>query len=80
MISIAIANMKGGVAKSTSAMMLADVLTYYHSKNVLLIDCDPQANLSQMVMSYVGLRNAKSASKTITRWVEGFGAGPWTGK
>lgn len=59
--------------------MLADVMTYHYKKNVLLVDCDPQANLSQMVMSYIGLKQAKSASKTITRWIEGFGSSALVG-
>ncbi len=75
MMKIAVANMKGGVGKSTSAMMLADVLSHGHSKQVLLVDCDPQANLSQMILSFSGLRNAKTAGRTITSWVDGFGAG-----
>lgn len=72
MIKIAIANMKGGVGKSTSAMMLADTLSLHHQKRVLIIDCDPQANCSQMVLSYQGLIDAKNARKTITAWVEGL--------
>lgn len=76
---IAIANMKGGVGKSTSAMMLADVLSHHYEKRVLLIDCDPQSNLSQMILSFPGLKSAKAAGCTITNWIESFGNGTMLG-
>ena len=37
---------KGGSAKTTSALHLAHVLGEEHNKKVLLVDMDPQANLS----------------------------------
>lgn len=71
MIKIAIANMKGGVAKSTTALMLADTLSLHQQKRVLLVDCDPQANLSQMVLSFPGLISARDQASTLTDWLDG---------
>lgn len=72
MIKIAVANMKGGVAKTTTVMMLADTLSLHHRKKVLLVDCDPQSNLSQMVLSFPGLLNARDRQATLTAWLDGL--------
>lgn len=46
-IIIAISNQKGGIGKSTTAYNLGAALVKNHDKNVLLVDIDPQANLSE---------------------------------
>ncbi len=46
---LAVANNKGGVAKTTTALNLALVLTLRLHQRVLLVDCDGQGSLTQLV-------------------------------
>ena len=46
MRTIALLNMKGGVGKTTTVINLAHVLTHDYHQRVLVVDCDPQCNLS----------------------------------
>ena len=49
MKTIAVCNLKGGVAKTTTAVNLAADLARYHDKRVLLIDADSQANATSFL-------------------------------
>lgn len=61
---IAIANHKGGVAKSTTAMMLADGLSL-RGHRVLVFDMDPQGMVSRLLLGRSGVASAVRQDKTI---------------
>ncbi|MBI1340918.1 AAA family ATPase [bacterium] len=62
-IKAAIANLKGGVGKSTTTVMLADGLAYFYGLTVLVIDLDAQANSSQMLLTERGVQQASDQGK-----------------
>jgi chromosome partitioning protein len=49
-VTVAVVNMKGGVGKSTIATNLGWYCAYKKNSRVLLVDLDPQFNLSQYVL------------------------------
>jgi len=60
---VAIANLKGGVGKSTTTIMLADGLAYFYGLDVLVIDLDSQANSSQILLTETGVDAAAEQGK-----------------
>ena len=68
----AIANLKGGVGKSTTTLMLADGLAYFYGANVLVVDLDPQASSSQMLLTDRGLQMAYDQGKGVHHLIEQF--------
>jgi len=71
----AVANLKGGVGKSTTTVMLADSLSYFYGLNILVIDLDAQANSSQMLLTEQGVHAAseqgKGAHHLLSQFLEG---------
>jgi chromosome partitioning protein len=51
MQTISFMNMKGGVGKTTIAVNVAYALAEVHKKKVLLVDCDPQFNATQYLVT-----------------------------
>ena len=71
--TVALTNMKGGVGKSTIAANLGWYCAYRGNKKVLLVDLDPQFNLSQYVMGTDGYEDHISSDKpTVINIFEEF--------
>ena len=54
---ISLFNHKGGVSKTTTAFNLGWMLAS-KGKRVLLVDCDPQCNLTGMFLGFKGIEDA----------------------
>lgn len=64
-VVVAVLNMKGGVGKTTIAAHVMRVLYLEHQKKVLLVDFDPQFNLTQTVIHPVAYEKLKAKHSTI---------------
>jgi chromosome partitioning protein len=58
-------NMKGGVGKSTIAAHLASRLSVFKKKSVLLVDLDPQQNLSEIFLTRNELLKLQELHRSI---------------
>jgi chromosome partitioning protein len=67
--AIAVMNTKGGVGKSTIVLALAETLSVYGGKSVLVIDSDAQASVSSMLMSTTRLYELQSAGLTLVEYL-----------
>lgn len=67
--TIAVMNTKGGVGKSTIVLTVAETLSIFHGKNVLVIDSDSQASVSAMLMSTTSLRKLQAEGRTIVDYL-----------
>lgn len=62
---VAVLNMKGGVGKTTISAHVFRHLYSHLRKRLLLIDFDPQFNLTQAVISQSDYENHKAANRTV---------------
>ena len=62
---LSIANRKGGVGKSTTAVMLAHALAAWGRKRVLVVDLDAQCNSSMILIGGQGWADARNKRTTI---------------
>lgn len=67
---VAVLNMKGGVGKTTISAHVFRHLYSHLKKRVLLVDFDPQFNLTQAVMPQANYEKFKAAGKTILSVME----------
>lgn len=62
-------NTKGGVGKSTVVLALAETLSAFHGKNVLIIDSDSQASISSMLMTTTNLFKLQQDGLTLVDYL-----------
>lgn len=67
--TIAVMNTKGGVGKSTVVLALAETISAFHGKNVLIIDSDSQASVSAMLMTTQSLFKLQQEGLTIVDYL-----------
>jgi chromosome partitioning protein len=67
---LAVLNLKGGVGKTTIASNVSYEIFQNKAKKVLLLDMDPQYNLSQQLMTKSEYDGAQNSSKNILRLFE----------
>ncbi len=63
---LAVSNRKGGVGKSTIAVMLAHAAAAWSGRRVLVMDLDTQCNASLMLVGGLGWERAGRAGRTIS--------------
>lgn len=67
--AIAVMNTKGGVGKSTMVLGLAETISTFEGKSVLVIDSDAQASVSSMLMSTKQLYDLQTNGLTLVEYL-----------
>lgn len=62
---VSIINLKGGVAKTTTTIQLAEALSCFHGKRVLIVDLDPQTNAIVALIGEAKWEEADQKNQTI---------------
>ncbi|AGY77727.1 ParA family protein [Clostridium autoethanogenum] len=62
---ISFINLKGGVGKTTTAVAIAEFLTYEFNQKVLVVDLDPQTNATILLIDQDTWKKANENNKTI---------------
>ncbi len=66
---LSVAHLKGGVGKSTTTVFLAEMLAVNYDLRVLVVDLDPQANSSFMLLSRAGVEDAERQGKLLPKFL-----------
>jgi chromosome partitioning protein len=67
--TITVMNAKGGVGKSTLVLALAETLSTFHGKKILVIDADAQASISHMLLPERQLEAVQDEGQTIVDYL-----------
>ena len=67
---IAVAQLKGGVGKSTLTLLLAEVWAVLRGQRVLVVDLDPQSSVTFMLISAQKLDQQQAAHRTLPHFFE----------
>lgn len=67
--TITVMNAKGGVGKSTLVLALAETLSTFHGKKILVIDSDAQASISHMLLPERRLEALQDEGQTIVDYL-----------
>ena len=70
MKTISFINIKGGVAKTTSAIAFATLLAYEHNKRVLLLDCDKQGNATTALIKHDKITGLTTADLLLDKNID----------
>ena len=62
-------NAKGGVGKSTLVLALAETLSAFHGKKILIVDADAQASISHMLMPQQQLTALQDEGQSIVDYL-----------
>ena len=67
--TITVMNAKGGVGKSTLVLALAETLSTFHGKKILVIDSDAQASISHMLLPERQLEAVQDEGQSIVDYL-----------
>jgi chromosome partitioning protein len=67
--TITVMNAKGGVGKSTLVLALAETLSAFHNKRILVVDSDAQASISHMLMPQQQLTALQDEGQTLVDYL-----------
>lgn len=67
--TITVMNAKGGVGKSTLVLALAETLSAFHGKRILIVDADAQASISHMLMPQQQLTALQDEGQSIVDYL-----------